>query len=70
LLFSGTALYPRFSWVPRVERTRLVAAAVVLLLWPVASQLPAVVALLLLAIILAALNIGEPMTIKAGRALW
>lgn len=73
---SVAARSTSFRWVlamamfHELAGTRFAAAALVLLLWPVAPHVPAVVALLLLAIILAALNLGERMTIKAGRALW
>ena len=76
MLFGGTALYlasfgfVRFAMFHQRAGTRLVAAAAALMAWPLAPHMPAVAVLLVLAVILGALNLGELLTIKAGRALW
>jgi low temperature requirement protein LtrA len=65
LLFGGTALYlgafgfTRWAMFHLVSRTRLSAAAVVLVLLPVAPFLPALAALGLLALVVVALNAVE-----------
>jgi low temperature requirement protein LtrA len=65
LLFGGTALYlgtfgfTRWAMFHLVSRTRLTAAAAVLVLLPVAPFLPALAALGLLAVVVAGLNAVE-----------
>lgn len=65
LLFGSTALYlaafgfTRWAMFGLVSRTRLTAAAVVLALLPVGPFVPALVALLGLAVVVAALNVVE-----------
>ncbi|MGI8493332.1 MAG: low temperature requirement protein A [Acidimicrobiales bacterium] len=65
LLFGGTALYlatfgfTRWAMFRLVSYTRLTTAAVVLALLPVAPNVPALASLILLAGVLAALNIFE-----------
>jgi low temperature requirement protein LtrA len=65
LLFGGAALFlatfgfTRWAMFHLVSRTRLTAAAAVLLLLPVAPFLPALAALGLLALVVAALNVIE-----------
>jgi low temperature requirement protein LtrA len=76
LLLGGTALYLisfgfwRWTMFHELAGTRLVAAVAVLLGVPLTPWVPAVVELLILAAILAVLNVGELSTIRAGRRLW
>ncbi|MBO0855312.1 MAG: low temperature requirement protein A [Nocardia sp.] len=65
LLYGGTAAYcatfvfTRWRMIGRVSWTRGSAAVVVLALLPIASNLPALASLAILAVVIVALNVGE-----------
>ncbi len=74
LLFGGCALYlatfgyTRWRMFRRVSTTRLGSAALLLVLLPVATQVPAVVSVGAIAAVLIALNVEEHRRVKAGTA--
>ncbi|MDQ6657133.1 MAG: low temperature requirement protein A [Actinomycetota bacterium] len=75
LLYGGSALYlatfgySRWMMFHLVSKTRLTAAAMVLILLPVAPRLPALLALTVLAVALAALNVIELRTARHAAAV-
>jgi low temperature requirement protein LtrA len=74
-LFGGTALflatfgYTRWMMFRTWATTRLTAAAVVLVLLPVALLLPALAAMFLLALVVIALNVAEYVRVAHGKRL-
>ena len=64
-LYLATFGYTRWMMFRQVSRTRLTAAAVVLLVLPVALTAPALLTLALLAVVVAVLNVVEHRVVTA-----
>jgi len=66
--YLATFGYTRWRMFRAVSWTRLSAAGICLALLPAASRMPAVVALVLLVVVVAGLNVVEAMVVRRGVA--